>query len=199
MSSEVDVRLLGPLEVELSGEAVRFEGVKQRRLFVLLALRAPAAVSAEELLEALWRDELPAGGVQALQKQVSRLRRRLGERVPLRHRPSGYALEIQPSVVDARRFEDLLDRARVALGREDPDGAASDLRKALALWRGEALADHRLDEFAQREIARLEELRMEAIEERWQLTWPAAATRTSSVSSACWSPSTRCASVCAGS
>jgi DNA-binding SARP family transcriptional activator len=69
VSSEVDVRLLGPLEVELSGEAVRFEGVKQRRLFVLLALRAPEAVPAEELLEALWGDDLPTGAVQALQKQ----------------------------------------------------------------------------------------------------------------------------------
>ena len=37
---------------------------------------------------------------------------------------------------------------------------------ALALWRGEALADYRFDEFAQREITRLEELRLEAIEER---------------------------------
>ncbi len=166
MTSEIDVRLLGPLEVEVSGERVRFEGVKQRRLFVLLALRAPEAVSAEELLEALWGDELPASAVQALQKQISRLRRRLGDASAVRHRPAGYALEIDPWVIDSRRFEDLLDRARVALGREQPERAAADLRTALALWRGEALADHRLDEFAQREIARLEELHVQAIEER---------------------------------
>jgi DNA-binding SARP family transcriptional activator len=49
----MDVRLLGHLEVEVSGEAVRFEGVKQRRLFAMLALRAPDAVSADELVEAL--------------------------------------------------------------------------------------------------------------------------------------------------
>jgi predicted ATPase/DNA-binding SARP family transcriptional activator len=166
LTSEIDVRLLGPLEVEVSGERVRFEGVKQRRLFVLLALRAPETVSAEELLEALWGDELPARAVPALQKQISRLRRRLGDGSPVRHRPAGYALEIDPRAIDSRRFEDLLDRARVALGREQPERAAADLRTALALWRGEALADHRLDEFAQREIARLEELRVQAIEER---------------------------------
>jgi predicted ATPase/DNA-binding SARP family transcriptional activator len=164
--SEIDVRLLGPLEVELSGEPVRFEGLKQRKLFVLLALRAPGAVSAEEILESLWGDDLPGSSVQALQKQISRLRKRLGERSPVRHRPAGYALEIDSSAIDAHRFEHLLERARVELGRDDPERAAADLRAALALWRGEALADHRLDEFAQREIARLEELRMEAIEER---------------------------------
>jgi predicted ATPase/DNA-binding SARP family transcriptional activator len=166
VSSEIDVRLLGPLEVELSGESVRFEGVKQRRLFVLLALRAPEAVSADELVEALWGREPPAGAMQALQKQVSRLRRSLGEGLQVHHRPAGYALQIDPSAIDCRRFEDLLERARVARGRDDPEHAAHDLRAALALWRGEALADHRFDEFAQRETARLEELRMEAIEER---------------------------------
>jgi DNA-binding SARP family transcriptional activator len=165
-SSEIEVRLLGPLEVELSGEPVRFEGVKQRRLFVLLAMRAPDPVSGDELLEALWGDELPASATQALQKHISRLRRRLGDGAPVHHRPAGYALEIDPQAVDSRRFEDLLRRGRSELAREDPESAAADLRAALALWRGEALADHRFDEFAQHEIARLEELHVEAIEER---------------------------------
>jgi predicted ATPase/DNA-binding SARP family transcriptional activator len=166
VSSEIDVRLLGPLEVEISGEPVRFEGLKQRRLFVLLALRAPEAVSSEELLEALWGDELPANALQALQKQISRLRRRLGEGAPVRYAPAGYSLEIDPAAIDANRFENLLDCGRVALGHEDAESAAAELRAALALWRGEALADHRLDEFAQREMARLEELRVDSIEER---------------------------------
>jgi len=53
----------------------------------------------------------------------------------------------------------------MALGHDDPEHAAADLQTALTLWRGEALADYRFDEFAQREIARLETLRVEAIEE----------------------------------
>jgi predicted ATPase/DNA-binding SARP family transcriptional activator len=167
VKSPIDVRLLGHLEVEVAGVRVRFEGVKQRTLFAVLALRAPEAASADELLEALWGEHPPASAGQALQKQISRLRRRLGDSGSLvRHQPPGYALDIDPHAVDSRRFEELLRSARVALGRDDPERAAADLQTALALWRGEALADYRFDEFAQREIARLEELHVEAIEER---------------------------------
>jgi predicted ATPase/DNA-binding SARP family transcriptional activator len=167
VDSQLDVRLLGHLEVEMSGEPVRFEGAKQRRLFAALALHAPEAVSADELVEVLWGDGPPGGAGAALQKQISRLRRRLGDGGSLVcHRPPGYALDVDPRVIDCRRFEDLLRRARVALGRDDPDGAAADLHTALGLWRGEALADYRFDEFAQNEIARLEELRVETVEER---------------------------------
>ena len=163
----MSVRLLGHLEVEVTGQRVRFEGAKQRRLFALLALSAPEAVSADELVEALWGEEPPAGTGQALQKQISRLRGRLRDGGSLvRHRPPGYAMDLDPHAIDSRRFEELLRCARVALGREDPEAAAADLQTALALWRGEALADFRFDEFAQREIARLEELRLEAVEER---------------------------------
>ena len=166
VSWEIDVRLLGPLEVEVAGEPVRFDGAKQRTLFVVLALHAPEPVSADVLAEALWGDDQPSGSVQALQKQISRLRRRLGEAAPLQHRTSGYVLELEPQAIDSHRFEELLKHARLALGRDEPAQAAADLRQALALWRGEPLAEHRYDEFARQEIARLLELRAEAIEER---------------------------------
>jgi predicted ATPase/DNA-binding SARP family transcriptional activator len=164
---QMDVRLLGHLELEVSGEPVQFEGTKQRRLFAVLALRAPEAVSADELVEAVWGEEAPGGAGQALQKQISRLRGRLGDGGSLlRHRPPGYALDLDPQAIDVRRFEELLRSARVALGRDEAERASADLQTALALWRGDALADYRFDEFAQPEIARLEELRMEAVEER---------------------------------
>ena len=124
-------------------------------------------MSADELVEALWAGQPPRAAEQALQKQISRLRGRLGGAGSLvRHRPPGYALDVDPRVIDFRRFEELLRGARLALARDDPDRAAIDLRTALALWRGEPLADYRFDEFAQQEIARLEELGLEAIEER---------------------------------
>jgi predicted ATPase/DNA-binding SARP family transcriptional activator len=163
----MDVRLLGHLEVEVSSQSVQFEGAKQRRLFAMLALRAPDAVSADELVEALWGEKPPAGVGQALQKQISRLRSRLADGGSLVcHRPPGYALDIDPLHVDSRRFEELLRRARVSLGKDDHEHATADLQMALGLWRGEVLADYRFDEFAQLEIARLEELHLEATEER---------------------------------
>jgi predicted ATPase/DNA-binding SARP family transcriptional activator len=166
VDSDIEVRLLGPLEVDISGEHVQFEGAKQRKLFVALALHAPEAVSADELLEDLWGAEAPHTAMQALQKQISRLRRRLGEGAPVARRAAGYALEIEPQAIDCRQFEELLRRARVAAGHDDSERAAADLRTALGLWRGPPLADHRFEEFTQQEIGRLEELHMEAIEER---------------------------------
>jgi DNA-binding SARP family transcriptional activator len=166
MSWDINVRLLGPLEVHVAGRRIRFDGAKQRKLFTVLVLHAPRAVPADILVEALWGNEPPAGGLQALQKQVSRLRRRLGDGSPVHHRPSGYALEIARDAIDIHRFETLLDRARVAACQHDPERAAAHLRTALTMWHGAALADHRFDEFAQRAILRLEELRMEAVEER---------------------------------
>jgi predicted ATPase/DNA-binding SARP family transcriptional activator len=166
VTTEIDVKLLGPLEVRASGEPVKFEGAKQRALFTVLALRAPEAVPTDELVEVLWGEQPPAGAGQALQKQISRLRHRLGGGSELRYGPAGYALEIDRESVDTHRFAALLESARVKLAQSDAVGAGADLRAALALWRGPALADHRADEFALRDIARLEEMRAEAIEER---------------------------------
>ncbi|MCL2417912.1 MAG: winged helix-turn-helix domain-containing protein [Conexibacteraceae bacterium] len=165
--SQVDVRLLGPMEVEVSGERVQFDGAKLRRLFAVLALRVPDAVSDDELAEALWGEHPPPGAVPALQKQISRLRQRLGTHgLAVCRRPAGYCLDVDPGSIDCRRFEELLRRARAALSRDDARAAVADLHAALGLWRGEPLADFRFDEFAQHEIARLEELRLEAVEER---------------------------------
>ncbi len=166
MNTELDVRLLGPLEVVLTGGNVNFEGAKQRRLFVALALCAPEPVALDTLVEAVWGEQAPDGREQALQKQISRLRARVGEHLPVRRRAAGYALEIEREQIDSRRFEALLETARAERSGGDPAIAATQLGAALALWRGRALADHRFDEFAQSEIARLEELRLEAIEDR---------------------------------
>ena len=168
MSADVDVKLLGPLDVQVAGDQVQFEGSKQRALFTVLALQAPEPVAVDALVEALWAEGPPGDGVQALQKQVSRLRHRLGPRAPLQRSAAGYTLGIERDAVDARRFEELLRSARVALADDRPDAARADLEAALALWRGPALADHRFEQFAQLEIARLEELRIEAIEERME-------------------------------
>ncbi len=166
MNSSIEVRLLGPLEVVVDGPRRRVRRCQATALFVALALRAPDAVSVDELVEVVWSDEAPDGRGQALQKQVSRLRARVGEQLPVRRQPAGYVLDIERESIDCRRFETLLERARNERSTADPAAAAEQLATALALWRGPALADHRFDDFAQGEIARLEELHLEAIEER---------------------------------
>ena len=112
MNTDPEVRLLGPLEVVVADEHVEFEGAKQRRLFVALALRAPDPVPVDALVETVWGDQPPEGRDQALQKQVSRLRARLGEALPVRRRAAGYALEIERTALDTHRFEALMSRAR---------------------------------------------------------------------------------------
>ena len=75
-------------------------------------------------------------------------------------------LRVDPGQVDVRAFERLLDRGRDAFGDHEFDAAATVLRQALALWRGAPLADFTFDAFAAADIARLQELRLEALEIR---------------------------------
>src|SRR6201995_5786574 len=119
MSGGIEVRLLGPLAVLAPAGRVEFEGAKQRRLFAALALRAPEAVPVDELVEAVWGDAPPDGRDQALQKQVSRLRARPGDPLPVRRRAAGYALELERDAIDSRRFEARLDRARADRAPEE--------------------------------------------------------------------------------
>ena len=79
---------------------------------------------------------------------------------------TGYVLHVPPEGLDARRFETLLETGRRQLASGDPARASVTLRDALALWRGSALADLAFEPFAQSEIARLEELRLTAVESR---------------------------------
>ena len=81
-------------------------------------------------------------------------------------RAGGYSLNVENEALDADRFERQMETARDALRSGDAPGAAEGLRRALGMWRGAALADFTYAPFAQAEIARLEELRLAAIEER---------------------------------
>src|SRR5262249_2927464 len=91
---------------------------------------------------------------KALQVYVSRLRKALGTK-RIETRAGGYVLQVIPGELDLDRFEELV-----------AEGDAESLREALSLWRGPPLADFAYDRFARSEIARLEELRLAALEER---------------------------------
>jgi predicted ATPase/DNA-binding SARP family transcriptional activator len=124
-------------------------------------------VPADRLVEEIWHDAKPEAAVRSLQVYVSSLRKELGESAAaLQTRGGGYVIEIAPEQLDAARFERLVDEGTAALSDGEPERAATLLREALALWRGPALADLGYESFAQTGVARLEELRLEALETR---------------------------------
>ncbi len=160
----LEVRLLGPIEVERGSEPVALGGQKPRALFAALALEPGRVVSVDRIVEALWPGDPPDTAAHAVQVYVSQLRKALGPAIVTR--APGYVLELDPERVDAHRFARLAQEGRAAL--EDGDAASAEvaLREALALWRGPALADFLYEPFAQNQIARLEELRTVVVEER---------------------------------
>jgi DNA-binding SARP family transcriptional activator len=132
-------------------------------------LRANEAVSTDRLIDDFWGEQPPPTAVKVVQVYVSQLRKALepagGDRVIVTQ-PPGYAARVDPGDVDMLRFERLLDEARLALRSGDPGRASDLLRDALRLWRGPALADFAYEPFAQGAIARLDELRLVALEGR---------------------------------
>jgi DNA-binding SARP family transcriptional activator len=154
-------RILGPLEVEGDDGPLALVGRKQRALLALLLLHPGEVVSSDRLVDELWGEDPPATAATSLRNLVAQLRKLLGAETIVT-RPSGYLLAIEPDSLDSARFERLLAQARKAQPREK----AILLREALALWRGPPLADLAFERFAQGEVHRLEELRMEALEQR---------------------------------
>jgi DNA-binding SARP family transcriptional activator len=165
----VEFRLLGPLEVADRGRPVVVGAGKRRALLALLLLHANEVVPAERLIDELWGERPPATVAKSLHVYVSQLRKELGHGNGagdgiLRTRGNGYVVEVGPDDVDTRRFERLLADGRRAADADDPARASETLREAVAMWRGAPLADFAYEPFAQREIARLEELRLVALE-----------------------------------
>ena len=157
------VQLLGELEAtDDEGAPVDVRGVKQRTLLAALALHRGQPVSSDRLVDVIWADTVPANPANALQAQVAQLRRTLGAG-SIVTRQGGYALAGE---VDIDDFERLVNDGRQLLARGDPRAAARVLQDALSLCRGEPLADFTFAEFARPERARLEELRLSALEAR---------------------------------
>lgn len=167
MGEGIEARVLGPLEILVEGQRVEVRGGKQRELLAILLLHANEVVSSDRLIEELWRDAPPPSALKTLQALVSRLRSDLGSASgALETHGYGYRLRVEPERLDADAFRAGVEEGRRTLARGDAEAAAERLCAALALWRGPALAEFRYENFAQAEIARLEELRLAAQEER---------------------------------
>jgi DNA-binding SARP family transcriptional activator/WD40 repeat protein len=161
----LEFRILGSFEVVDDEGSVALGGPKQQALLAALLLHRGEVISSDRLIDELWGGRPPATAVKTLRVYVSNLRKALGDG-SLVTRGHGYLLTPKPDQVDVDRFERLAAEGRAALERGDALAARERLRAALALWRGSALADFCYEPFAGPEIARLEEARLSALEDR---------------------------------
>ena len=160
---DLNVHVLGPLEVLSNGVDVRLGGPKQRTVLALLAAEVGKPVSVDTLIDGVWGDEPTAGARSTLQTYVSNLRAAIGD-VIVRD-DGGYRLVADPENVDAFEFERTVERTS-GLVDTAPAEAAQQLRAALALWRGHPYADVPGPFPLELEARRLEELRLRAVERR---------------------------------
>jgi len=157
----LEFRILGPVEVTDDGVPLQLGGQKQRALLALLLLNPNRVVSTDRIMDALWGEQVPRTAATSLQNFVSQLRKLLGSDV-LVTKPPGYQLRVAADQLDLEKFVHLVEESRGEPAAE----RTTTLRRALALWRGPPLADLGFEAFAQSEIARLEELRLAALEDR---------------------------------
>jgi DNA-binding SARP family transcriptional activator len=155
----VQFRILGPLEIVDGERLVPLGGLKRRAVVAALLLQPNRAVPSGQIIDLVWGHDPPAAARASLQNHVVRLRRELGDRLVTR--PPGYLIRVEPGELDLDRFRRLVEEARAA----KPGKAAALLHEALALWRGDPLADLAGEPVAGA-ATHLDELRLEALENR---------------------------------
>jgi DNA-binding SARP family transcriptional activator/Tfp pilus assembly protein PilF len=159
--------LLGPLTVRCGGTVLAVPRGRQRAVLAALLLRANHVVSVDELAEAMWGADRPPSALVSARNCVMRLRKTLGAAGSrIATHPHGYLIRVGDGELDIARFEALLREARAAARDGRWPDAAGRAAAALALWRGEPLADAGSDVLAAGEAPRLAELRLQALETR---------------------------------
>ncbi|MFI6619424.1 AfsR/SARP family transcriptional regulator [Streptomyces sp. NPDC050528] len=167
-----EVRLLGPVEVWAGDRRAPLGGVRPLAVLSALVVHLGEVLSTERLVDCVWDEEAPATAGALVATHVSAVRRALAQvtrDAVVRTRPPGYVADLDPSQIDARRFEDLLASGRAAAAAGRREEAADLLREALALWRGPEALEGLGQSFARIEASRLAELRLVAQEESFGL------------------------------
>jgi len=164
--SQIEIRLLGPIELWRDGRAVAIGGRRQRSLLALLAIDVGRPIPAGRLIDEIWAGDPPEGAATTLKVYASRLRSTLGRSADLESVQSGYRLQVPPDSIDALRFERLLHAARQQLVANRARRAAELAGEAIGLWRGPAFGGLSDAGILRVQAERVEELRLEAIEVR---------------------------------
>ena len=163
----MEARILGSLEIVVGDEQIDIPGGKQLELLAILLIHSNEILSADRIVDALWGESPPPVGAQDAAVAGFAPARDVGPSgEALETHGRGYRLRLGSGELDADVFHGALEDARRSRERGEPERASEQLRGALDLWRGPALAEFRYADFAQAEIARLDELRLAAQEER---------------------------------
>jgi YVTN family beta-propeller protein len=167
----MEFRILGPLDVRADERSVPLGPAKQRAVLALLLLHAGDVVPVDRIVDELWGERPPSSAVKLVQTYVSRLRRELvgaGAEAIVTRRP-GYTARLDGDELDASRFERCLADARRNMANGDPTTASALFTEGLALWRGRPAEDVVLHAGGDGRVARLEELRRAARDERLEV------------------------------
>jgi len=159
----LEFRLLGPLEALVRGAPARLGGPRQRALLAILLVHANEVVPVPRLVDEVWGDDPPVTAGNVLQTYVSQLRKALG-RDAIVTRGRGYVVAVAEGGLDLGVFERRASAGARALDDGDFGAASAEFRAALALWRGPALSDLAEEPCARSVAARLDELRLLALE-----------------------------------
>jgi DNA-binding SARP family transcriptional activator len=168
VGDRVEFEVLGPVSIRVGEQRIAVPGARQRVVLALLLLRRRDVVTVNELVDAVWPEEPPATARRQIQNAVSAIRGVLshhGAAELLRSERDGYRLFVEPDLIDACRFEAAVAEAVGVMRAGRPHDAVAQLRRALALWQGAPFGGLG-SVYLRAQAARLDELRLTAIEER---------------------------------
>ncbi|MFG2121402.1 BTAD domain-containing putative transcriptional regulator [Streptomyces sp. NPDC048710] len=177
-----DISVLGSLTVTHAGRSIVPTAAKPRKVLALLALRPDQTVSVSAFLEELWEQRPPRSALTTLQTYILRLRHLIdeaehgragagaGSRPPSREVlatwGNGYLLGTHGGRIDIQEFEQFASAGHRSMAAADYRAASGYFRRALALWRDEALVDVQAGPLLSTAIRHLEEQRLSVLSRR---------------------------------
>ncbi|MFI6325597.1 BTAD domain-containing putative transcriptional regulator [Nonomuraea sp. NPDC050556] len=144
--------LLGPVTISVDGQQVQGAAPRHRAVLAYLLLHARTVISTERLIGAMWGATPPDTARAQIHAAIAAIRQVLrasGGGQLLETTPAGYVVRPEPGQLDLEEFNRLVNEG--------------ELRSALSLWQGEALAEVNAD-YVDEARTRLEERRLATVE-----------------------------------
>lgn len=164
VAERIEISILGPLQLIGSDGPIYLRGRRQRVVLATLVLHANRMTTLEQLIDAAWGRDSPRTCRTQVQATISGLRRlfaSIDASARIVTRDPGYVLQVNRDLVDSHVFGQRVQAAKTHELDGDHQQAVAELRSALSLWRGPALADIS-DGTVRLAAGRLDELRIMA-------------------------------------